>query len=162
MCSKAKSPLHTTVRRCVSSAGGVCLRRALSPAAQLILYLSTCKVCVHPSALLCFVCLTSHMSNGFSTGTAATLYLPCPRTRMMSLFVRPSGSSLSSFGSERSVLYLKTLYSIGRLPPYWDITKSPIRRSALTPIGRSFEIGRSNLGALRCTTPPYIGPPTVK
>ena len=41
------------------------------------------------------------------------------------------------------------MHSIGRLPPYWDITKSPVGGStALTPIGRSFEIGRSNLGAL--------------
>ena len=36
------------------------------------------------------------------------------------------------------------IHSIGRLPPYWDITKSPIGRStALSRIGRSFEIGRS-------------------
>ena len=53
----------------------------------------------------------------------------------------------------------RCMYSIGRLPPYWDITKSPVGRStALTPIGRSFEIGRSKS---RCTTPPYIGPPTT-
>ena len=48
------------------------------------------------------------------------------------------------------MLYLKTLYVP---PPYWGNIKSPIGRStALTPIGRSKS---------RCTTPPYIGPPTV-
>ena len=39
----------------------------------------------------------------------------------------------------------------------WDITKSPIGLStALTPVGRSFEIGRSKS---RWTIPPYIAPP---
>ena len=36
------------------------------------------------------------------------------------------------------------MHSIERVPPYWDITKSPIGWStALSRIGRSFEIGRS-------------------
>ena len=49
-------------------------------------------------------------------------------------------------------------HSIERLPPYCDITKSPIGWStAPTPIGRSFEIGRSKS---RCTIPPCITPPT--
>ena len=53
---------------------------------------------IGPPALLCFsVCLTSHMFTGFTTGTAATLYLPTPSTRMIPLFVRPS--SLSSLRS---------------------------------------------------------------
>ena len=58
MCSKANSPLRTTARRCVSPAGGVCLRRALSPAAQLqycnIILVNMQSVCMHPSALMCF------------------------------------------------------------------------------------------------------------
>ena len=54
---------------------------------------------------------------------------------------------------------MPSMPSIGRLPPYWDITKCPTGRStALTPVGRSFEIGRSKS---RCTIPPYIAPPTV-
>ena len=53
----------------------------------------------------------------------------------------------------------RCMYSIGQLPPFWDITKSPIGWStALTPTGWSFEIGRSKS---RCTTPPYIAPLTV-
>ena len=129
MCSKAKSPLRTTVRQCVSSLGGAHLRRALSSAAQLILNLSTCKVCVHPSALLCFgVYLTPHLFTGLSTGFAATLHLPSPSTRMVFLFVTPSGKPS---GSEAlcAVPQKGCMYSIWRVPPYWDITNSPIGRS---------------------------------
>ena len=97
MRSKAKSPLGTTVRQCASSLGGVRLRRALSPAGQIILYLSICKVCVDPSALLCFgVYLTPHIFTAFSIGTAATLHLASPSTRMISPFVTPSGVSSGS------------------------------------------------------------------
>ena len=66
-------------------------------AAQILLYFSACKVCVHLSALLCFVMyLTPRIFTGFSTGTAATLPIPSPSIRMASLFVTPSGSSSGS------------------------------------------------------------------
>ena len=147
MCSKAKSPLRTTVRQCVSSLGGVRLRRALSPAAQFILYSSTCKVCVHPSALLFFgVYVTPHILTGHwyccnaaPSFSEHTYDIPLRDALWVIFWVR--GTLCCTLKG--------CMHSIGRLPPYWDITKSSIGRStALPPVGRSFEIGRSKSRAL--------------
>ena len=149
MCSKAKSLLRTTVRQCVSSLGGVRLRRALSPAAQLILYYNMQSVC----APVCSAVLWC----AFDTTRIYWLHhwYCCNAAPFFSehTYCIPLRDALSVIFWVRGTLCCTLkgcMHSIGRLPPCWDITKSPIRRStALTPIGRSFEIGRSKS---RCTT----------
>ena len=105
-----------------------------------------------PSALLCFgVCLASHVFTRFSTSTAATLYLPSPSTRTISLFVGPSSLSYFRSGARCPVPQNAVYSQYGGYRLIRDITKSPI--------GRSFETGPSTS---RCTTtPPYRGSPTV-
>ena len=109
------------------------------------------------SALLCFgVCLTRHIFTGVQHWCCCyaapyfskhTYDIPLRDAFWVIFWVRGTLCCTLKGG----------MHSIGRLPPYWDITKSPIGRStALTSIGRSFEIGRSKS---RCTIPPYIAPP---
>ena len=162
MCSKAKSPLRTTVWRCLSSAGGVCLRRALSPAAHLILYF-TCKVCapVCSAVLWCVFDITHvhwvqhwYCCNAVLSFSEHTYDTPL-RDALWVIFV------IFWVTSTLCCTLKRCMHSIGRLSPYWDITKSPIGRStALTPVWQSFEIGRPKS---RCTTPPHIliGPSTA-
>ena len=141
MCSKAKSPLRTRAGRCVSSADGVCLRRAMSPAAQVeycnIVPLNMQSVCapvcsaVLLSRLLCCAlvwCLTSHMFTGFSRGATATLYLPSPSTRRMYLYDIPLREALPVIfvifwvRSAIRCTLKRCIFSIGRIPPYVGIS----------------------------------------
>ena len=102
-------------------------------------YFSTCKVCIHPSALLCFgVYLTPHTFTGFSTGSTTTLHLLFSEHT----YDIPLRDALSATFWVRGTLCCTSkgcMHPIGRVPPYWDITKSPLGQStALTPIGWSF------------------------
>ena len=157
MCSKAKSPLLTTVRQCVSSLGGVRLRRARSSINIILLNMqSVCApVC---SAVLWCVFDTAHIylvqhwycCNAAPSFSEHTYDIPLRDALWVIFWV--TGTPCCTLKG--------CMHSIGRLPPYWDITKSPIGRStALTPIGRSFEIGRSKS---RCTRIPlYLAAPIL-
>ena len=111
MCSKAKSPLRTTVRQCVSSLGGVHLRQAVARSSINIILLNMQSMCAPVcSAELWCVFDTTHFywvqhwycCNAAPSFSEHTYDIPLRDALWVIFWVRGT------------VLYLKSLYALKR------------------------------------------------